>query len=339
LKANEEKNSPKEPNMKIFLAGATGAVGKRLVPVLVARGHHLVATTRSVEKAKRLRSAGAEAVVVDGLDRDAVITAVKVARPDVIVHQMTALTSMRSLKKFDDEFALTNRLRTEGTEYLLEAARAAGTKKLIVQSYTGWPSMREGSRVKTEDDPLDPKPPNAMSRTLDAIRRLESLVAVASDINGIILRYGSFYGPGTSIAPGGEIVEAVRQRKFPIVGDGGGVWSFVHMDDVATATFAAIERGMPGVYNIVDDEPAEVSVWLPDLAQAVGAKPPRHVPAWLGRLVIGEAGISMMTQIRGASNAKAKQGLAWQPTYATWRDGFRRGFTPESQVLSSGRMR
>jgi nucleoside-diphosphate-sugar epimerase len=339
LKANEEKNSPKEPNMKIFLAGATGAVGKRLVPVLVASGHHLVATTRSVEKAKRLRSAGAEAVVVDGLDRDAVITAVKVARPDVIVHQMTALTSMRSLKKFDDEFALTNRLRTEGTEYLLEAARAAGTKKLIVQSYTGWPSIREGSRVKTEDDPLDPKPPKAMSRTLDAIRRLESLVAVASDINGIILRYGSFYGPGTSIAPGGEIVEAVRQRKFPIVGDGGGVWSFVHMDDVANATLAAIERGMPGVYNIVDDEPAEVSVWLPDLAQAVGAKPPRHVPAWLGRLVIGDAGISMMTQIRGASNAKAKQGLAWQPTYATWRDGFRGGFTPESQVLSSGRMR
>jgi len=275
--------------MKIFLAGATGAVGKRLVPVLVASGHHVVATTRSVEKAKSLRSAGAEAVGVDGLDRDVVITAVKAARPDVIVHQMTALTGMRSLKRFDDEFALTNRLRTEGTEYLLEAARAAGTKKPIVQSYAGWPSIREGSYVKTEDDPFDPTPPKTMSRTLDAIRRLESLVAAASDINGIILRYGSFYGPGTSITPGGEIIEAVRQRKFPIVGDGGGVWSFVHIDDVADATLAAIERGMPGVYNIVDDEPAEVSEWLPELAQAIGAKPPRHVPAWLGRLIIGEA--------------------------------------------------
>ncbi len=317
--------------MKIFLAGATGAVGKRLVPVLVASGHHVVATTRSVEKAKSLRSAGAEAVGVDGLDRDVVITAVKAARPDVIVHQMTALTGMRSLKRFDDEFALTNRLRTEGTEYLLEAARAAGTKKPIVQSYAGWPSIREGSYVKTEDDPFDPTPPKTMSRTLDAIRRLESLVAAASDINGIILRYGSFYGPGTSITPGGEIIEAVRQRKFPIVGDGGGVWSFVHIDDVADATLAAIERGMPGVYNIVDDEPAEVSEWLPELAQAIGAKPPRHVPAWLGRLIIGEAGISMMTRIRGASNAKAKQGLAWHPTYATWRDGFRRGFTRGSQ--------
>jgi 2-alkyl-3-oxoalkanoate reductase len=316
--------------MNIFLAGATGAVGKRLVPLLVSSGHHVVATTRSSEKANSLRAAGTEAVVVDGLDRNALITAVRAARPDVIVHQMTALTSMRSLKKFDDEFAITNRLRTEGTDYLLEGARAAGTRKILVQSYAGWPSIREGSRVKTEEDPLDPNPPEAMSHTLDAIRRLESTVAASSHIEGVVLRYGSFYGPGTSMTPGGEIVKAVRQRKFPVVGSGRGVWSFIHMDDVATATKLAIERAKPGVYNIVDDEPAEVSVWLPDLAQAMGAKPPRHIPTWLGRLIIGESGVSMMTEIRGASNAKAKQALGWQPTYPTWRDGFRRGFARAS---------
>jgi 2-alkyl-3-oxoalkanoate reductase len=313
--------------MKVFLAGATGAVGKRLVPLLVSSGHHVVATTRSSEKVKSLRDAGVEVVVLDGLDRNAVVTSVKAARPEVIVHQMTALASMRSLKKFDDEFALTNRLRTEGTDYLLEAARAAGTRKILVQSYTGWPSIREGSRVKTEDDPLDPNPPKTMTQTLSGIRHLESTIGSASDIEGVVLRFGSFYGPGTSISPGGEIVEAVRRRKFPVVGSGAGVWSFIHMDDVAIATKLAIERAKPGVYNIVDDEPAEVSVWLPDLAQAIRAKPPHHIPAWLGRLIIGDAGISMMTKIRGASNAKAKQSLGWQPIYTSWRDGFWRGFT------------
>ncbi len=321
--------------MKVFLAGATGAVGKRLVPLLVSSGHHVVATTRSSEKVKSLRDAGVEAVVLDGLDRNAVVSSVKAARPEVIVHQMTALASMRSLKKFDDEFALTNRLRTEGTDYLLEAARAAGTRKILVQSYAGWPSIREGSRVKTEDDPLDPNPPKTMTQTLSGIRYLESTIGSASDIEGVVLRFGSFYGPGTSISPGGEIVEAVRRRKFPVVGRGTGVWSFIHMDDVAIATKLAIERAKPGVYNIVDDEPAEVSVWLPDLAQAIKAKPPHHIPAWLGRLIIGDAGISMMTKIRGASNAKAKQSLGWQPIYTSWRDGFRRGFTDNSTTRTA----
>jgi len=243
-------------------------------------------------------------------------------RPDVIVHQMTALASMKSLKKFDDEFKTTNRLRTTGTEYLIDAARRVGTRKLVVQSYAGWPAIRQGGRVKTEEDPLDPQPPNSMSRTLEGIRRLEAIVAAASDLTGIVLRYGSFYGPGTSFAPGGEIIEAIRGRKFPVVGDGQGVWSFIHMDDVAMATCLAIERGTQGVYNIVDDEPAEVSVWLPYLAKVLGAKPPRYVPTWLGRLVIGDAGVSMMTKIRGASNAKAKDRLAWQPLYSSWREGF-----------------
>jgi len=313
--------------MKILVAGGIGAVGKRLIPLLVARGHSVVATTRSSSKLEDLRRAGAEGIALDGLKRDAVIRAVDAARPEVIVHQMTALASMKSLKKFDDEFETTNRLRSEGTEYLSDAARLAGTRKLVVQSYAGWPSIRQGSRIKTEEDPLDPQPPRSMSRTLDGIRKLEAIVAAASDLTGIVLRYGSFYGPGTSFAQGGEITEAVRRRKFPIVGDGQGVWSFIHMDDVANATCLAVERGMQGVYNIVDDEPAEASVWLPFLAQALGAKPPRHIPVWLGRLVICDAGISMMTKIRGASNAKAKSGLGWQPLYPSWRQGLLRGYS------------
>jgi len=308
--------------MKIFVAGGTGAVGKRLVPLLVARGHSVVATTRSNTKIEELHRTGAEAVMLDGLNRAAVMEVIDAVRPDVIVHQMTALASMKSLKKFDDEFKTTNRLRTTGTEYLIDAARRVGTRKLVVQSYAGWPAIRQGGRVKTEEDPLDPQPPNSMSRTLEGIRRLEAIVAAASDLTGIVLRYGSFYGPGTSFAPGGEIIEAIRGRKFPVVGDGQGVWSFIHMDDVAMATCLAIERGTQGVYNIVDDEPAEVSVWLPYLAKVLGAKPPRYVPTWLGRLVIGDAGVSMMTKIRGASNAKAKDRLAWQPLYSSWREGF-----------------
>jgi 2-alkyl-3-oxoalkanoate reductase len=310
--------------MKIFVAGGTGAVGKKLVPLLVARGHSVVATTRSNIKIEELHRTGAEAVVLDGLNRDAVIQAIDAVRPDVIVHQMTALASMKSLKKFDDEFKTTNRLRTAGTEYLIDAARRVGTRKLIVQSYAGWPAIRQGGRIKTEEDPLDPQPPHSMSRTLDGIQRLEGIVAAASDLTGIVLRYGSFYGPGTSFAPGGEIIEAIRGRKFPVVGDGQGIWSFIHMEDVAMATCLAIERGTQGAYNIVDDEPAEVSVWLPYLAKLLGAKPPRHIPRWLGRLFIGDAGVSMMTKIRGASNAKAKDRLAWQPLYSSWREGFLR---------------
>jgi len=312
--------------MKIFLAGATGAIGQQLVPLLVSGGHQVVASTRTPDKVARLREAGATAIVMDGLNRDDVMGAVTAARPDVIVHQMTALTRMKSLRRFDDEFAMTNRLRTEGTAHLLEAARAAGVKRFVAQSYTNWTNVRDGGRIKTEEDPLDPAPPKAMRQTLEAIRRLDELVFSAAGVTGVVLRYGNFYGPGTSIAPGGDIVEAVRRRQFPIVGDGAGVWSFIHIADAANAARLAIERGPAGIYNIVDDEPAEVSVWLPDLAAALGAKPPRHVPVWLGRLLIGDSGVSMMTRMRGSSNARAKRILNWQPLYASWRDGFRRGF-------------
>jgi nucleoside-diphosphate-sugar epimerase len=322
--------------MKIFVAGATGAIGKRLVPLLVASGHQVVGSTRTSSKTDALRSQGVEPVVVDGLNRDAVMKAVISSHPDVIVHQMTALASMRSLKNFDEEFALTNRLRTEGTEHLIAAAQAAGTRKLVVQSYSGWPNAQEGGRIKNEDGPLDRNPPKTMMKSRTAIRKLESITVNASGIAGTVLRYGSLYGPGTSISAHGEIVEMVRQRKFPVIGDGGGVWSFLHVDDAASATLLAIEQDAPGIYDIVDDEPAEVSVWLPELAKAIGAKPPRHIPAWVGRLAIGESGLFMMTKIRGSSNAKARRVLGWKPAYASWREGFRRLSQDESEIESSG---
>jgi nucleoside-diphosphate-sugar epimerase len=313
--------------MTIFLAGATGAVGQRLVPLLIAGGHRVIATTRTPAKLERLRAQRAEPVVVDGLDRDAVVKEVASAQPDAIVHQMTALASMRSLKRFDAEFAMTNRLRTEGTRHLLAAAAAAGTRRFVAQSYTGWPNERRGGRIKNEEDSLDSTPPKAMRETLDAIRKLEHMVTNTPGMTGTVLRYGSLYGPGTSLANNGGIVELIRQRKFPLVGNGGGVWSFIHVDDAARATQLALERGATGIFNVVDDDPAEVSIWLPALAQAVGAKPPIHVPGWIGRFAIGAAGLSMMTQARGSSNAKAKRVLGWKPEYASWRDGFRRGLS------------
>ena len=313
--------------MRIFLAGATGAVGRSLVPLLLSRGHRVFATARTPAKAAALRSAGADPVVVDGLDREGLLRAVRPARPDVVVHQMTALSGMASLRNIDEIMALTNRLRTEGTEYLLAAARAAGAKRFVAQSFTGWPNAREGSRVKTEDDPLDAHPAPTMARTLEAIRSLESMVLGATGLEGVVLRYGAFYGPGTGLGLGGEVVEAIRRRRFPIVGGGTGVWSFVHVVDAAEAAHVAIERGPAGLYNIVDDEPAEVSLWLPELARAVGAQPPYHVPSWVGRLAIGEAGVRMMTEQRGSSNAKARRLLGWQPIWASWRGGFHYGLS------------
>jgi 2-alkyl-3-oxoalkanoate reductase len=311
--------------MKVFVAGATGAVGRRLVPVLVANGHEVAALTRSAEKADSLRAAGADPVVADGLDRDAVMKAIVRTEPEVVVHQMTGLTDAKSFKRFDAEFALTNRLRTEGTDHMLAAARAAGARRFVVQSYGNWNYERTGAGPKTEDDPLDSDPPPNQRESIEAIRHLEQAVAGAPGIDGLALRYGNFYGPGTGFALDGDLVELVRKRRLPIVGDGAGVWSFIHVDDAATATLGAIERGAPGAYNVVDDEPAPVAEWLPELARAVDAKPPRHVPVWLGRLATGEVGVSMMTRIRGSSNAKAKRELGWQPRYRSWRDGFRTG--------------
>ena len=307
--------------MRIFLAGATGAIGGRLVPLLLEAGHEVTGTTRSPAKADMLRAAGAEPVIADGLDRDAIVAAIAAARPDAIVHQLTALGDLTSLRNLDGAFALTNRLRTEGTDNLLAGAREAGTRRFVAQSFTGWPYARTGGPVKTEDDPLDPDPVPSMSKTLAAIRRLEQTVTQAG---GIALRYGGFYGPGTGLTPGGDQVELIRKRRFPIVGDGGGVWSFIHIDDAAAAPRAALARGTPGaIYNVVDDDPAPVREWLPALAAAAGAKPPRRLPRWLARVVAGESVATMMTEIRGASNAKAKRELGWEPAHPSWREGFR----------------
>ncbi|HST67862.1 MAG TPA: NAD(P)-dependent oxidoreductase, partial [Mycobacteriales bacterium] len=272
--------------MRIFLAGATGAIGTRLVPLLAAAGHTVLGTTRHPDKADRLRFLGAEPVVLDPLDAAAVAAAVAAARPDVIVHQLTALSGIGSFRKFSHGFEMTNRLRTEGTDNLLAAGRAAGVGRVVAQSFGGWPYARTGGPVKTETDPLDPDPvPGAVS-SLAAIKHLEA--AVTGYGEGLALRYGGFYGPGTSLSPGGPHTELVRRRKFPIVGDGGGIWSFCHIDDAASATVAAVSRGAAGVYNVCDDEPAAVRDFLPVLCAELGAKPPRHVPAWLARPLVGD---------------------------------------------------
>ncbi len=308
--------------MRVFVAGATGAMGKQLVPRLVKAGHRVTGMTRSEAKQALVWEWGAEPVVADALDPDQVAAAVGQAEPEVIVHQLTAIPPMLDLRHFDRDFALTNRLRTEGTDHLLSAGRAVGVRRFVAQSYAAWPYVRAGGPVKTEDDPFDPAPPREMRESFQAIRHLEEAVLGAAWTEGIVLRYGGFYGPGTSMAPGAEQVELVRKRKFPLVGDGGGVWSFVHIADAAEATVAAVARGSRGVYNVVDDDPAPVAEWLPALAQELGAKQPVRVPRLIGRLFAGEAGVVMMTEIRGASNAKAKRELGWQPGHPSWREGF-----------------
>ena len=309
--------------MRVFIAGATGAVGSRLVPLLVASGHEVVGTSRSAERLGAIEEAGARGVVMDGLDAASVRTAVLDARPDVIVHELTGLDGVApDLKHFDEGFAATNALRTRGTDHLLAAAREAGVARFVAQSFTGWPNERTGGPVKTEEDPIDPTPTAASSETVAAIRHVEQ---ATTDAGGLALRYGGLYGPGNSIGTGGELLAMVHDGKLPLVGDGAGVWSFCHVDDAASATALAVERGAPGVYNIVDDDPAPVSEWLPELARIIGAKPPRHVPAWVARPLIGEHGVSLMTKIRGSSNAKAKRELGWEPRYPSWREGFRTG--------------
>ena len=259
-------------------------------------------------------------VVADALDPDQVAEAVGGARPDVIVHQLTAIGEV-DMRVFDRDFALTSRLRTEGTDYLLSAGRAVGVGRFVAQSNIV-SYARSGGPVKSEEDPFDPSPAREMRAMVAAIRHLEEAVLGARWTEGIVLRYGAFYGPGTSMAPGGQLPEMIRKRKFPLVGDGGGVWSFIHIADAAEATVAAVEHGSRGVYNVVDDDPAAVADWLPSLAQTLGAKRPMRVPRFVGRLFAGEAGVVMMTEIRGASNAKAKRELAWRPAHPSWRQGF-----------------
>jgi 2-alkyl-3-oxoalkanoate reductase len=316
-----------EADMKVFVAGSTGAIGKQLLPMLVERGHTVTGMTRSSAKQQMIRDMGAHPVLADALDPEAVAQALAEAEPEAIIHQLTAIDASSFGRSIDKTFAQTNRLRTEGTDHLLAAAKAAGARRFIAQSFAGWPYKRVGGPIKSEDDALDDAPPKPVRETLAAIRHLENAVTRADRIEGIALRYGGFYGPGTSIAvnPDGAQVEMIRKRRFPVVGSGAGIWSLVHIHDAATATVAALERGEPGVYNVVDDDPAPVSDLLPELAKAIGAKPPRHVPRWLGRMVGGEAAVIMMTEIRGASNAKAKRELGWELRYPSWRLGIREG--------------
>jgi nucleoside-diphosphate-sugar epimerase len=318
--------------MRVFVAGAAGVIGQQLLPLLAAQGHQVTGSTRNPGKAALLRALGADPVVLDGLDAVAVGDAVARAEPEVVIHQMTALAGAADLRHFDRTFATTNRLRTEGTDHLLAAGAAAGARRFIAQSYTGWTNPRTGGPVKTEEDPLDPDPPGAQRETLTALAYLERAVLAAAPVAGIVLRYGSLYGPGASDA----FADLVARRRLPVIGDGAGVWSFLHTRDAAAATVAALERGEPGAYNVVDDEPASVAEWLPFLARALGAKPPRRVPVWLGRLAAGEVGVSMMTQIRGSSNAKVRRELLWRPAWPTWRQGFTDGLSTAERAKGQG---
>ena len=315
--------------MKVFVAGATGAVGKQLVPLLVADGHDVVGMTRTAGKRDLLTSLGATPVVADALDADAVGRVVGEAEPDVIVHQLTAIPQKIDMRHFERDFALTNRLRIEGTDNLLSAARAAGVGRFVAQSNASL-YARTGGPIKSEDAPLDESPPPELRQGVEALRHLEAAITGAQWTEGLVLRYGWFYGPGTSVAlePLGSQVEMIRKRQMPIVGKGTGVWSFIHIEDAAAATVAAItagDGGPAGVYNVVDDEPAPVSEWVPELAAAVGAKRPFRVPRWVGRLAAGEWATVAMTELRGAANDKAKAELDWQLRYPSWRLGFAKG--------------
>jgi nucleoside-diphosphate-sugar epimerase len=318
--------------MKVFVAGATGVLGRQLVPQLVARGHEVVGMTRSASKQDLVRSLGARPVVADALDPDAVAEAVARTEPEVIVHQLTALSGKMSISdaRHPDRSPMakmTTRLRTEATDHLLAAGRAVGARRFVAQSFGAFRWARTGGPVQTEAEPLDPDPPASLRPAVEGLLYLEAAVTTIEWGEGLALRYGGFYGPGTSIslAPDAVMAAPIRKRQFPIVGDGGGVWSHIHIEDAAAATAVAVEQGPPGLYYIVDDEPAPVREWLPVLASALDAKPPRRVPRWLGRLAAGEAATVMMTEARGASNAKAKRELGWQLRYPSWRQGFAQG--------------
>lgn len=312
--------------MKIFLAGASGAIGGHLVTQLVARGHEVVGTTRTPAKLGALRDLGAQAVVVDALDPKSVAEAVAKAEPEVVVHQMTALGGPPDFRHAKRMAAATDRLRIEGTDHLLAAARAVGVRKFVAQSNALW-AAQTGSGLADDNVAIEPNPPADVRESVDALRHVEAAVTGITWGDGIALRYGGFYGPGTGLSaePGAVMAQQIRDRKFPIVGNGAGVWSMVHIVDAASATVAAVERGTAGIYNVADDDPARVSVWLPELARCLGAKPPRRIPAWLVRLIAGQGPVHLMTRARGISSAKAKRELGWTLRYPSWRTGFREG--------------
>jgi nucleoside-diphosphate-sugar epimerase len=307
--------------MRVLIAGATGAVGTRLVPLLIAAGHEVIGITRTPGKAESLRRAGATPMVVDALRPALLRRAVLAAHAQVVVHEMTALSNVSDLRRFDNNFAATNRLRTQALDYLLAAARESGARRFIAQSFCGWPYAHTGGPVKSEDCPLDPDPPAELRHTLDAIRHLEVAVTAAYPEQGLVLRYGALYGPGTGMLDAGT-ARQFKHRFVPVIGEGNGWWSFIHVEDAARATAAAVERGAGGIYNIVDDDPAPVREWLPRLAQVLGAKAPIHVPRWLARILTGEHLVTMMTDNRAGWNGKARRELGWSPTHPSWREGF-----------------
>lgn len=318
--------------MRVFVAGATGVMGRALIPQLVAAGHEVVGMTRSATKQNLVRDMGARPAVADALDPDEVAEAVASAEPEVLVHELTALSgpmSMRDARHLERSplFVMTGRLRTEGTDHLLAAGRAVGARRVVAQSFTAFRFADTGGPVLSEDDPIDPDPAGAVQPGLGAILYLERAVTGIDWGEGLVLRYGGFYGPGTSIslAPDAQLAGPVRKRRLPIIGDGGGYSSYIHINDAAAATVAAIDHGEPGIYNIVDDEPAPAREWLPALANALDARPPRHIPRWLARLLAGETATAMMTEAKGSSNDKAKRELGWQPRYPSWRQGFLEG--------------
>ena len=312
--------------MRVFLAGASGAIGRSLVPKLIAAGHEVTGMTRSAARAEDVRAAGADAAVVDVFDADALRAAVDQASPEVVVHELTALPDRIDFRK-EETYAATNRVRTEGTRNLIDAARTAGARRLVCQSIA-FAYRTDGDTLKTEEDPLLEDAPGAFGSGVSALREMEAMVLGCDGVDGLVLRYGFFYGPGTYYADDGTSTEDVRRRRMPIVGKGSGVFSFVHVDDAADATVAAVERGAPGVYNVTDDEPAPMSEWVPVFAQAAGAKPPRRVPVWLARFVAGKDVSNFAVALRGVSNEKAKRELGWRPAHPSWRTGFGESLSP-----------
>jgi len=316
--------------MRIFIAGATGVLGRSLVPKLLACGHSVAGTSSKAEGLQQLERMGVEPVLMDGLNRDSVLAAVKAAHADVVVNQMTALANLRDYKNFDREFDLTNRLRRDGTSYLLEAAKASGARRIVVQSFAGWPLQRGEAPANPEETPFAEDLPASMQESQNAMRQMEEMVVSSQSPAGVVLRYGFFYGPGTSFDVDGDTTQAVRKRGLPLVGGGTAIWSLIHIDDAAEATRIAIESAPAGIYHVTDDHPASVREWLTGMAGILHAKQPRGVPAWIAKLFVGASGVYLMTQARGASNAKAKRVLHWNPAYPDWRQGFAAALGRES---------
>jgi nucleoside-diphosphate-sugar epimerase len=311
--------------MRVFVAGASGAIGRPAVRRLVAAGHEVTGMTRRDERAAEIRAAGANAVVCDAFDAAGLEAAVREAAPEVVVHLLTAIPARMNFRARESPLAATNRLRSEGTRNLVAAAKVAGARRLVAES-VAFLYAPTGGAIKSEEAPLFADAPTPFDETVAALEDLERQATGNEQIEGLVLRFGQLYGPGTYFGEGGSQVEEVLKRRLPIVGKGGAVFSFVHVEDAAAATLAAVEVGAPGVYNVVDDEPAPMSEWVPAFAEALGAKPPRRVPVWLARLVAGAGGAVFATETRGASNAKAKRELGWQPSHRSWRDGFRDEF-------------